>query len=100
MVTDVDRIDDICDELIKKFDEVIKNYYTQEDRNRGYIITKDRLNNTITFPMMTLSIAVVFSNKKSHYAKIVEKAFEIKRFLKARTKKDKSVYHKDRRINE
>ena len=94
-----EKINTICEELIKKFDSSILSYYNEEDRKVGFITTKDRMNNIKTFPIMTLSIAVVNVVKKTHYAKIVEKAFEIKRFLKSRNNKNKSVFHIDRRAN-
>jgi PleD family two-component response regulator len=100
IVASRDKIIDIVEEVIRKFDDDIFVFYSDEDKKRGYILTTDRMNNVKKFPFMTLSVSVVNVLKRMHYARIIEKVFEIKRFLKSRSSKDKSVYHIDRRINE
>jgi diguanylate cyclase (GGDEF)-like protein len=94
------KIIKISEDVIKNFDSSISNYYNDADKKSGYITTKDRMNNVRNFPFMTISIAIVTVTKNIPYAKIIEKAFEIKRFLKTRPLKNKSIYHKDRRTNE
>lgn len=90
----------ITEEIISKFDKEILQYYNEEHRRLGYITSVDRMNNKKTYPIMTLSIAIVNVTKPMHYAKIIEKVFEIKRFIKSRPTKNKSIYHRDRRTNE
>ncbi len=100
IITPMDKMTSVCEEITKNFDKIIPDYYSEEHRKSGFITTTDRINNVKTFPLMTLSIAVVAVLKNTHYAKIIEKAFEIKRFLKSRPTKNKSIFHKDRRVNE
>ncbi|NLH39088.1 MAG: response regulator [Elusimicrobia bacterium] len=95
-----DKIIRTVEGIIEEFDTKIRDYYSIADRQAGYITTTDRMNNIKTFPIMTLSIAIVSVRKSIPYAKIIENIFEIKRFLKSRPVKNKSIYHKDRRINE
>lgn len=95
-----DKIIRTVEGIIEEFDTKILDYYSIADRQAGYITTTDRMNNIKTFPIMTLSIAIVSVKKSIPYAKIIENIFEIKRFLKSRPAKNKSIYHKDRRINE
>ncbi|MBP7796743.1 MAG: response regulator [Elusimicrobiales bacterium] len=95
-----DKIIRTVEGIIEEFDTKIRDYYSIADRQAGYITTTDRMNNIKTFPIMTLSIAIVSVRKSIPYAKIIENIFEIKRFLKSRPAKNKSIYHKDRRINE
>jgi len=100
IVISKERSVEVIEEIIRKFDEGVFRFYDEEARRKGYILTTDRMNNVKKFPLMTLSIAVVNVVKEMHYAKIIEKIFEIKRFLKSRPNKNKSVYHIDRRIND
>ncbi|MEW5951245.1 MAG: response regulator [Elusimicrobia bacterium] len=95
-----EKIEDAVKEALKNFDSKIREFYSKEDIKTGFIKTLDRQNNLKTFPIMTLSAALVIPTKPVHYAKIVENAFEIKRYLKSFKDKKESYYHKDRRINE
>ncbi|MEF3280051.1 MAG: response regulator [Elusimicrobiota bacterium] len=100
VIAPVEKIGKISEEITSRFDSEIPLYYDENHRKAGFITTTDRMNNVRRFPIMTLSIAIVNVVRDIHYAKIIEKAFEIKRFLKSRPEKNKSIYHKDRRLNE
>jgi len=100
LISDPSKTENIVKEIIKNFDSTIKDFYSEEDQKNGFIKTLDRQNNMRTFPIMTLSIALVIPSKPTHYAKIIENAFEIKRYLKTFKDKKESFYHRDRRINE
>jgi len=100
LITSQDKTETVVEEVIREFDSVIGGFYSEADRKTGSITTLDRQNKMKSFPLMTLSVAVVIPNKPTHYAKIVENAFEIKRYLKSLPHKKTSKYHKDRRINE
>ncbi len=100
IITPCDKIIETVENIIKKFDKEIVNFYSEKDRKNGYITVSDRTNNIRHFPIMTLSIAVVDVKKNLHYAKIIEKVFEIKRYLKSRPSQKSSIYQKDRRIND
>jgi len=64
---------------------MIPEYYDPEDRNRGYIIGKTRQGNTITFPLMTISIAVVTNQHRTltSPAQVGEIAAELKEYAKS-----------------
>lgn len=100
IITSPERIITIVEEIIKRFDSGVKEFYSEKDRKNGYITVIDRTNNLKQFPLMTLSIAIVDVKKDIHYAKLIEKIFEIKRYLKSRANKNVSSYHKDRRTND
>jgi hypothetical protein len=70
--------------------------YTEEDRRQGFIITKNRKDQTDQFPLMSLSIAVVSNenNKLTNIGQIAQIAGEVKKALKA---KPGSNYKVDRR---
>ncbi len=64
------RVDEVCCELIKRFDRVIPFYYDRDDRKRGYIETNDRYGIVRQFPIMTVSIAAVDLHNMSSFAEV------------------------------
>jgi len=84
IITTPDKVDVLCRGIIKDFDQEIPNLYDEEDRKREYIVTKDRLNKTMNFPLMTISIGVV-TNKSRKFispAEISDVGAELKRYAK------------------
>lgn len=76
----------ICQNFIFMFDKVIPFHYSPQDRNRGYIIARDRTHRLKRTPLMSVSVAVV--NKKDPWGiksivEINERVTEIKRYLKS-----------------
>lgn len=47
----------LCIYIIETFDNMALSYYTDEDRERGYILGEDRYGTKRQFPLLTLSIA-------------------------------------------
>jgi diguanylate cyclase (GGDEF)-like protein len=84
VITSPDKVDGLCRGMIKDFDQEIPNLYDEKDRKKGYIITKDRLNRTTKFPLLTISIGVVTnkSRKFSSPAEISDVGGELKRYAK------------------
>lgn len=64
IIADYYELDEVCEKITQLFQESIKNLYRKEDLERGYIYSKNRNGFADTFPMATLSIAVI-TNK--HY---------------------------------
>jgi diguanylate cyclase (GGDEF)-like protein len=97
VIADLDNYKQIGNEIINNFDSTIKNFYSEEDRKRGYIVAKDRQGNIQNFPIMTVSISCVSPQKRKieHYAHIGQIAAELKKYAK---KFNKSIIVEDRRI--
>lgn len=91
-----DRIDAICETIIKRFDLVIPDFYDRDERLRGYIDSVDRKGNREQFPIMSLSIAVVTNCHRSieHPGDVSKIASELKKLAKTR---QGSVFVKDQR---
>ena len=51
--------DEICQNIISEFDEEILDYFTEEDRKRGYIEVANRRGILEDFPLTSISIGVV-----------------------------------------
>lgn len=49
----------LCEEIINRFNEGIKNFYNEEDLERKYIEVIDRKGNLSRFPVMGISISVI-----------------------------------------
>ncbi len=88
-----------CEEAIEIFEEIIPYQYTEEDRQAGYFLGRDRRGNIVWVPLMTLSIGVVTNEHRTfeHTARVSELATEMKAFAK---KLPGSVYAVDRRTAE
>ncbi|MBN2037963.1 MAG: GGDEF domain-containing protein [Chitinispirillaceae bacterium] len=85
LITSPDRFEDICTAVIKKFDEQIVNYYNPEDREAGQISSVNRQGITMTFPIMTVSIAAVSSEKTylENFIRVGEIIAELKKYAKS-----------------
>ena len=96
IITTPDKADAVTKKIIHDFDCEIKGFYSQEDRDVGYIVEKDRRGETIKFPLMTISMAGVTNQLRpvSSYAELTNIAVSIK--AKAKQEK-KSNFILDRR---
>lgn len=97
IITSLDKYERICKLIIEDFDKKILFLYNETDRKNGYITTKNRLGQVKTFPIMTISLAVV-TNEKNNYEnllEIAEIAAEVKKYVK---NMEGSNYIKDRRV--
>ena len=96
IITTPDKADAITQKIIHDFDSEIRGLYSQEDRDAGYIVEKDRRGETVKFPLMTISMAGVTNQLRpvSSYAELTNIAVSIK--VKAKQEK-KSNFIMDRR---
>jgi DNA-binding response OmpR family regulator len=83
-ITTPDKVGIVCPAIISQFDSTIPLFYSLEDRKRGHIITYDRKDKEVEYPLVSLSIAVVTNDKRpliTHW-QVAEIASELKRFAK------------------
>ncbi len=99
MVSTPDKAGKICQEVIAEFDEKVLNFYNEEDRERGCITTKNRKGEIDTFPLMSISLAIVTNEKReiNNYVEVGDIASDIKKKLKTMPG---SNYFADRRSGE
>ncbi|MBP2644604.1 MAG: diguanylate cyclase/phosphodiesterase with domain containing protein [Firmicutes bacterium] len=55
-----------CQAIIRSFDERIRDFFTEQDKRQGFIVTKNRHGVVEKYPLTSLSIAVV-TNKNRTY---------------------------------
>ncbi len=74
----------ISEEIIRRFDGRIPDFYNQEDRKNGFIFGKTRYGEPMRFPLMTISIAIVTNeqHKLSNPLETSELAAELKDYAK------------------
>jgi diguanylate cyclase (GGDEF)-like protein len=86
----------LCEEVISRFDMIIRNFYNDEDLDQGGIVSTNRDGSIRKFPVMTISIAVVLNEggRYSHYGQASQDATDIKKYIKSL---DGSNYMIDRR---
>ena len=85
ILTTIERYNKLCSNIIEKFDKKIVDFYNTKDRVNGYIMGETRQGKKIKFPIMSVSIAVVLSNKEKRqisHIEIGEIAAELKEHAK------------------
>lgn len=70
-VVDYENAKKIGRNIVKRFDEGIINYYTEEDASKGWIKVANRKGKLEKYPLMTLTVAMI-SNKYKRYATTLE----------------------------
>ena len=96
IISSIDNSIKIAENIIDNFDEGIKGFYDKEDLKQGFIISKNRQDETTKVPVMTVSISIIDTNIAclSHYAEISKRAAELKKEVK---KHKKSAFMFERR---
>jgi GGDEF domain-containing protein len=84
IILPLDRVQEICGEIISVFDTLILYQYSVQDRRAGYFFGKDRRGHLHRVPLMTLSIGIVTNEHRtfSHPAEVSETATEMKMYAK------------------
>ena len=85
VITTPDRSEKISKDIIDKFDSMTLDLYTEEDKKKKYIVTKDRQGKIKKVPLLSVSIAIV-SNKKreiKHVAKVGQIGADLKKYAKS-----------------
>lgn len=58
-ISEPKRAEQICKQVVSEFDRHILRFYSDKDREKGFIIGKDRKGVQQKFPLLTVTIAVV-----------------------------------------
>jgi diguanylate cyclase (GGDEF)-like protein len=97
-IVPADSVEAVCANIIAAFDAIIPSLYDEQARKKGGITARDRQGKKQTFPLMSISIAVVKNDHSplKHYGEVSEVASQIKKAVK---KKPGSGYLIDRRTS-
>jgi len=98
VITSPKRYKAISFSIINSFDKMILDFYDPQDREEGCILSVTRQGEKVTFPIMTLSIAVVTNETRrlQNHIQVGEIAAELKAYAKSFPR---SIYVVDRRGN-
>ncbi len=98
VVTAPQEVDALCRSVIGRFDAGIADYYSAEDRERGYIEAKDRQGVMRRWPIMTLSAAAATNERREFlsYVQVGEILADLKAYAKSQPG---STYVRDRRAD-
>jgi len=98
VVTVPEEAEHLCRKIIKVFNEKAPDFYSPEDRTRGYVETKDRRGQVSRFPLLSMAIGVVTTQTRplTSLGEVSTIGAEMKHF--AKENKDKgSNFAVDRR---
>lgn len=96
LICDPERVQTYCTTIIDAFDVGIVDHYDPEDAKKGFIISIDRNDKPAMFGIMTVSIAVVNTDRTliRDPREVTQKVAELKQYAKTFAK---SIYIMDRR---
>lgn len=99
IVTSPDTAEAICRRVVEEFDRMAPQLYQDADRQRGYILGKNRQGQTVHVPFLSISIGIVTNRERrfSHVAELAEAGAELKAYAKTF---EKSIYVTERRKKE
>lgn len=66
-----ENYEEICQNIILEFDKKILDYFSEEDKERGYLEVPNRKGITEEFPLVSISIGIV-EVPKGRFANILE----------------------------
>ncbi len=92
----LDRVEEACQAVVRSFDDIVPHFYDADDREHGYIQSVDREGNRRSFPLMAISIAVVFNRdgRLTHFGEASQAAMTLKKKAK---ENPRSCYVLDKR---
>lgn len=95
-ITPPETVEITCQKVVESFDSIVPQFYDRKDREQGCIKSIDRQGQARTFPLMAVSIAVVFNRdgRLKHYGEASALAMSLKKKAK---ENPKSCYVLDQR---
>jgi diguanylate cyclase (GGDEF)-like protein len=80
VITRTEHAEDLGEEIIAEFNRAVTVLYDASDRERGFVEVRNRLHHLERFPLMSLTIALVSTDKMpvTHLAQLIDIAQELK----------------------
>ncbi len=80
MLIPLELLDQICDEIILRFDEGIRQFYNKDDLDNGFITSTSRSGDVEQVPIMSISMAGVNLTQTDygHYLTVIDACMEMK----------------------
>ncbi len=83
-IVPINKVEPICKEILRNFAALIPLFIDEADLEAGSFVSKDRQGNEMTFPLTSLSIAVIpcIPGSFSHFGEIATAAAQLKKKVK------------------
>lgn len=84
IISEPERTEQLCQKIVDEFDLRIMRFYSEKDRQKKFIMGKDRQGNQQKFPLITVTIAIV-TDDGTHFQgplDMAKKAAELKEYAK------------------
>lgn len=96
VITTLELGEQVAQKVIAEFEQMVPSFYNEEDRRSGSFVGKDRFGIERTFPLMTISIALIRSDHYDYPSRLAisQDCARLKEYLKVQ---DGSNYMVDRR---
>ena len=96
LICSPERVNELCSRIVQAFDKGIGDFYDPEDLKKGFIVSIDRNDKPAIYGIMTVSIAVVNTDRTliREPKEVALKVTELKQYAKTFAK---SLYIMDRR---
>jgi GGDEF domain-containing protein/CHASE3 domain sensor protein len=84
VITGSERAEQVCKKIVEEFDSRSMRFYSEKDRQKGFILGKDRQGKQQSFPLVTMTIAVVTDDGSKFQGPLdmAKKAAELKEYAK------------------
>ncbi|HUH66884.1 MAG TPA: diguanylate cyclase [Syntrophales bacterium] len=84
IITEPERSDKVCRKIVEEFDRRSVKFYSEKDRQKGFIVGKDRQGVQQSFPLVTMTIAVVTDDGSKFQGPLdmAKRAAELKEYAK------------------
>jgi diguanylate cyclase (GGDEF)-like protein len=88
VITTPERCENICQAVVDTYDRQISYFYSAEDRLRGHITGESRQGHEVTYPLATISVAVVTNEHRAilNHIEFGEAAAEMKEKAKSESR--------------
>lgn len=98
-VCDDDLADKIARKIIDDFNARVLSFYNEQDRTRGYILSRDRQGEKVKMGFVSISIGIVSNRNQQlrHIAQIAEIGADLKQYAKSI---QGSSFARDKRVSE
>jgi len=79
------QVEEACKTVVASFDDIVPHFYDAADRVQGFIESTDRDGNLRSFPLMAISLAIVFNRngRLRHYGEASQAVMTLKKKAKA-----------------
>ncbi|HAN44618.1 MAG TPA: diguanylate cyclase [Ruminococcaceae bacterium] len=85
IISSKEAAQEMCENVIAQFNDEIKNFYNQDDLEKGFITTKNRRGIEESFPLLSVSIAGIHSGGFESIYELSECVGKIKKIVKQKT---------------